>query len=81
MLDRCSPEDAPWYVIPADRKWYRDLAVSEIVADALAEMKPKPPKVDLDVRRLRSLLVRPQTGEEEVPRKAGPRTTTPKALE
>ncbi len=58
-LARCSPAYAPWYVIPADRKWYRDLAVSEIVADTLAAMKPKLPKVELDVKQLRSMLEHP----------------------
>jgi len=55
-LARCSTDHAPWYVIPADRKWYRDLAISEIVADALQEMDPTPPRVKLDVKRLKALL-------------------------
>jgi PPK2 family polyphosphate:nucleotide phosphotransferase len=55
-LVRCNSSHAPWYVIPADRRWYRDLAVSEIVADALAEMKPSPPTVKLDVKKLRAQL-------------------------
>ena len=57
-LERCSPPSAPWYVIPADAKWYRNLAVSEIVADALEEMDPRPPRVNLDVARLKRRLVR-----------------------
>jgi PPK2 family polyphosphate:nucleotide phosphotransferase len=56
-LSRCSPRVAPWYVIPADNKWYRDLAVSEIVAETLEEMDPKLPRVKLDVKRLRSRLI------------------------
>ena len=55
-LTRCSTAKAPWYVVPADRKWYRDVAVSEIVADTLERMDPKPPKVSLDVKRLRRQL-------------------------
>jgi PPK2 family polyphosphate:nucleotide phosphotransferase len=43
-LSRCSMEAAPWYVIPADRKWYRNLAVAEIVEQTLAEMKPQWPQ-------------------------------------
>ncbi|MGD0112558.1 MAG: polyphosphate kinase 2 family protein [Armatimonadota bacterium] len=48
-LSRCSTEDAPWYVIPANRKWYRNLAVSEIIVDTLhaANMKYPPPTFDL----------------------------------
>ncbi len=57
-LGRCSTKFAPWYVIPANRKWYRDLAVSEIVADALQDMNPKPPKVEIDVKSLRAKLAR-----------------------
>ena len=49
-----STEPAPWYVIPADHKWFRDLAISEIVADTMDAMglKPPPPRVDLaEIRR------------------------------
>jgi PPK2 family polyphosphate:nucleotide phosphotransferase len=57
-LQRCSTRHAPWYVIPSNRKWFRDLAVAEIVAGALAEMKPKPPEVSIDVKSLRAKLAR-----------------------
>jgi len=55
-LAKCSTKDAPWFVIPADRKWYRDLAISEIVARALEDMAPRPPKVKLDVKALKAKL-------------------------
>ena len=55
-LERCSTSFAPWYVIPADRKWYRDWAVSEIVSRALVDMDPQLPKVRLNVKRLRAQL-------------------------
>jgi PPK2 family polyphosphate:nucleotide phosphotransferase len=42
-LSRCSTEWAPWYVIPANRNWFRDLAVAEIVADTLDDLKPAYP--------------------------------------
>jgi PPK2 family polyphosphate:nucleotide phosphotransferase len=35
MLERCASKDAPWYVIPADRKWYRNLAVAETIVETL----------------------------------------------
>src|SRR5213592_3871760 len=44
-LSRCSTEGAPWYVVPADRKWVRDFAVSRILVETLdaCDMKfPKP---------------------------------------
>jgi PPK2 family polyphosphate:nucleotide phosphotransferase len=37
---------APWYVVPADRKWLRDVVVAEIVAQALEQMDPKLPPDD-----------------------------------
>ena len=49
-----STKHAPWYIIPANHKWFRNLAVSQIVADALDEMglKLPPTRVDLaDIRR------------------------------
>jgi PPK2 family polyphosphate:nucleotide phosphotransferase len=48
-ITRTSTEQAPWYVIPADRKWYRDLAVSSILIETLERMNPQfPPEPDLD---------------------------------
>ena len=38
-LTKCSTRHAPWYVIPADRKWYRNLAISSIVLETLQKMK------------------------------------------
>ena len=49
-LTRCSTDLAPWYVIPANHKWFRNLAVGDIVVDALDELKPQyPPMTDLPV--------------------------------
>ena len=47
-LSRCSTPWAPWYVIPANHKWYRNLAISQIIVDALEklEMKYPPPPED-----------------------------------
>jgi len=39
-LTRCSTADAPWYVIPANRNWFRNLAVANILADTLDELDP-----------------------------------------
>ena len=35
MLEETSTDDAPWYVIPADRKWFRNLLISEILVQTL----------------------------------------------
>jgi PPK2 family polyphosphate:nucleotide phosphotransferase len=48
-LDRCSTELAPWFVVPADRKWYARLAVQNLVLEHLEAMNPQWPTVDFDV--------------------------------
>lgn len=53
-IAKTSHAHAPWYIIPADRKWVRNLAVGRIIADKLAAMdlKTPPPRVDLtNIRR------------------------------
>jgi len=57
-LARCSTSHAPWHIIPADRKWYRDFAVSQIVADTLERMNPRIPKAKLAIRSLRARLAK-----------------------
>ena len=49
VIRATSTKDAPWYVIPANHKWFRNLAVSQIMADTMEELKLKfpPPSVDL----------------------------------
>lgn len=44
-INQTAAPHAPWYVVPADRKWYARLVVSQIVLDALEEMKPAIPKL------------------------------------
>ncbi len=38
-LNRCSTKHAPWFIVPADKKWFRNLAVAEILRDALMPFK------------------------------------------
>lgn len=45
-LSETSTESAPWFVIPSDRKWYRNLAIGEIVASRLDALNLKPPVVE-----------------------------------
>lgn len=47
-LERCSTAWAPWYVIPADRNWYRNALVARLVRLTLEDMDPKYPKPDFD---------------------------------
>jgi PPK2 family polyphosphate:nucleotide phosphotransferase len=51
-IRHCSTAWAPWFVIPADRKWFRNLAVSEIIADALEAMKLRLPKPSMDLSKV-----------------------------
>jgi PPK2 family polyphosphate:nucleotide phosphotransferase len=44
VLQKCSTEAAPWYVVPANRKWFRNLAVAQILRDELRAMKLRYPK-------------------------------------
>jgi PPK2 family polyphosphate:nucleotide phosphotransferase len=48
-IERTSTKRAPWYIIPSNHKWFRNLAISQIVADVMDEMglKLPPPRVDL----------------------------------
>ncbi|MGH2513982.1 MAG: polyphosphate kinase 2 family protein [Candidatus Limnocylindrales bacterium] len=48
-LTRCSTKAAPWYVIPANRNWFRNLAVAQILGDVLDELKPAYPPIDPSV--------------------------------
>lgn len=52
-LTECSTDHAPWYIIPADRKWFRNLAISEIVADRLDSLDLRFPKPAFDPRKVR----------------------------
>jgi PPK2 family polyphosphate:nucleotide phosphotransferase len=48
-LSRCSTKQAPWYVIPANHKWFRNLAVARILADTLDELDPRYPEPTEDL--------------------------------
>src|SRR5262249_54545221 len=51
-LSKCSTEVAPWHIIPADRKWFRNLAVSQIIVESLKGLNLKYPKLDFDQTKL-----------------------------
>jgi PPK2 family polyphosphate:nucleotide phosphotransferase len=52
-LARCSTAGAPWYVVPADRKWVRNLVVSSILIELLEACEMQFPKPGLDVSRVK----------------------------
>jgi PPK2 family polyphosphate:nucleotide phosphotransferase len=47
MLEETSTKWAPWYVIPANAKWYRNLVVANVITEMLQSLKMKYPKIDL----------------------------------
>ncbi len=56
-LERCSTEPAPWYVVPSDRKWYRNWAISQLLLETLTGLDPQRPPVDFDVAEQRRRLI------------------------
>jgi PPK2 family polyphosphate:nucleotide phosphotransferase len=52
MLSRCSTKCAPWYVIPANNKWFRNLAVSEVLREEMERMKLQYPKPTSDLSKI-----------------------------
>ena len=52
IIHKCSNLSAPWYVIPANKKWFRDLVVSLIIVNTLEKLKPKIPKPTIDLSRM-----------------------------
>jgi PPK2 family polyphosphate:nucleotide phosphotransferase len=51
IINKCSNMWAPWYIIPANKKWFRNFAVGLIIVNTLEGMKPKFPKPMIDLSR------------------------------
>jgi len=51
-INTCSTSYAPWHVIPANRKWFRNLAVSSVIVEAMEEMKMHYPKPIADLSKI-----------------------------
>ncbi len=58
VFAKCNPDSAPWYIIPADQKWYRDASVASIVHKTMSRMDPKLPPVEVDLEEVRQLYER-----------------------
>jgi polyphosphate kinase 2 (PPK2 family) len=58
-IRECSTDTAPWYVVPADRKWYRNWAISQLLVATLERLDPQRPTPDLDVESLKERLQPP----------------------
>jgi PPK2 family polyphosphate:nucleotide phosphotransferase len=64
-LSRCSTEYAPWFVIPSNHKWFRNLAVSKIIVDALEDMNLQMPKPTVDIEEIRRLYHKAESAEKD----------------
>lgn len=61
-LERTNTDQAPWYVVPSDRKWFRNLAVGQLVREALRGMALHWPTADFDVEEERQRLLHEDDG-------------------
>lgn len=51
VFAHCTTDEAPWYIIPADQKWYRNLAIARVVVSTMKEMDPKWPKLPSGIQK------------------------------
>ncbi|MER7466528.1 hypothetical protein [Streptomyces sp. NPDC097981] len=68
--ERCSSDAAPWYVVPADRKWYRNRAAGTLLPEHPEEIGPRYPEAGFDVEACRARLQ--QTCDGAGARREGP---------
>ncbi|MBL8602337.1 MAG: polyphosphate kinase 2 family protein [Myxococcales bacterium] len=52
-LSRCSTKHAPWHIVPANKKWYRNLLVARTLRKTLEALDPQQPKVDFDPKKIK----------------------------
>jgi PPK2 family polyphosphate:nucleotide phosphotransferase len=53
VFRKTSTSNAPWYIIPSNHKWFRNVAISQIVASTLEELKIQTPEPQVDLERIR----------------------------
>lgn len=53
VFRHCSTKHAPWYIIPANKKWYRNVVISKILVETLADLKLKYPKPNFNLGKLK----------------------------
>jgi PPK2 family polyphosphate:nucleotide phosphotransferase len=63
-LGRCSTKHAPWFVIPANHKWFRNFAVSQIVTETMEDMNMQLPKPTVDIEQIRRAYHQAQAARE-----------------
>jgi PPK2 family polyphosphate:nucleotide phosphotransferase len=52
-LTRCNSKASPWFIVPSNKKWFRNLAVSQIIAETMEDMDMKFPKPTVDLNKLK----------------------------
>jgi PPK2 family polyphosphate:nucleotide phosphotransferase len=52
VLEKCSTRWAPWHIVPADRKWYRNLVIAESVVQTLRDLNMKYPEPTVDISKM-----------------------------
>ena len=65
VFERCSTRRAPWYIIPADKKYFRNYAVSHILLETLREMKLELPPVSVDLEAVKAEFANAKEWEKE----------------
>jgi PPK2 family polyphosphate:nucleotide phosphotransferase len=53
VLNRTSRKHAPWFIVPADHKWYRNVVISKILVDTLDDLKLKYPAPSIDLKKFK----------------------------
>jgi len=74
MIQNTSTKHAPWYVVPADHKWFARLVVAEALIDTLEELRPAFPKPDAerrkDVKKAKAALLHEEMSAEAMVNRA-----------
>lgn len=52
-IERTSRADAPWFIVPADHKWYRNVVISSLLVDAMEGLKMKYPQATFDISKIK----------------------------
>ena len=52
-INKCNADDAPWFVIPSDHKWFRNLAISQIIVKTMEKMGMKLPEPTVNIADIR----------------------------
>jgi len=81
---RCSTEHAPWFIIPANHKWFRNLAIVRIVAETLETLHMRFPESTVDIAEIKKKyhrLVEAESIDSADPDLSGGRLTAPVSLQ